>query len=79
MRVFLFIFLLALHTSLAQLEDVTVSTVYGDVVGQAVPTAAGKTINTFLGVPFALPPVGDLRFTVSMLSCNPVYFTISEI
>ena len=48
----------------AQTDDVTVSTVYGDVIGQGIPVASGKVINSFLGVPYAKPPVGDLRFTV---------------
>ncbi|KAH7711700.1 GES-1 protein [Aphelenchoides avenae] len=39
-----------------------VHTTYGDVQGFSVVTDKGTEANIFLGIPFATPPVGDLRF-----------------
>ena len=45
--------------------SVTVPTNYGDVEGivTSFPSASGpfKSVSKFLGVPFAAPPVGELR------------------
>ena len=47
-------------------QSVTVSTKYGQIEGlmASYPNASGpfKSVNKFLGVPFAAPPVGELRF-----------------
>ena len=46
--------------------SVTVSTKYGDVEGLLIsypnPTVPFKSVSKFLGVPFAAPPIGELRF-----------------
>ena len=46
--------------------SVTVSTKYGKIEGLSVsyPNASGsfKSVSKFLGVPFAAPPIGELRF-----------------
>ncbi|KAL9966491.1 hypothetical protein ACROYT_G024573 [Oculina patagonica] len=51
--------------SLVKSESVRVSTKYGDVEGlvASYPNASGpfKSVNKFLGVPFAAPPIGELR------------------
>ncbi|KAL9966490.1 hypothetical protein ACROYT_G024572 [Oculina patagonica] len=47
-------------------ESVRVSTKYGDIEGvvTSYPNASGpfRSISKFLGVPFAAPPIGELRF-----------------
>ena len=47
-------------------EDVTVMTEYGAVRGTVMPftnaTGPIKSVRRFLGIPFASPPVGELRF-----------------
>ncbi|XP_049850038.1 esterase FE4-like [Schistocerca gregaria] len=43
-------------------EYVTVSTQEGDVRGQVESTYTNKTMYSFRGIPYAEPPVGDLRF-----------------
>ena len=45
--------------------NITVSTKYGNIVGLA--TSKG---HTFLGIPYALPPVGDLRYEDEILSTS---------
>lgn len=37
----------------------------GDLIGQSEITAKNTSYYSFKGIPFAEPPVGDLRFTVS--------------
>ena len=37
-------------------------TEYGPVVGQTIPLDDGKSVNSFKGIPFARPPLGELRF-----------------
>lgn len=34
----------------------------GEIVGRYITSESGRTISGFLGIPFASPPVGDLRF-----------------
>src|SRR5690242_9464701 len=40
---------------------ITISTKKGDVTGY-ICKCGGRQVNTFLGIPFAQPPVGNLRF-----------------
>ena len=47
----------------AVVSGVTVSTKYGNIVG--LTTSKGQA---FLGIPYALPPVGDLRYENDILS-----------
>ena len=54
-------------TLLLQVQSTTVSTRYGKIEGltpASYPNAPGpfKSVSKFLGVPFASPPIGDLRF-----------------
>lgn len=58
---FILLFSLALLCS----ADPTVKTEYGEVVGFEFEEA-----DVFLGVPYAAPPLGELRFTVSLLSTS---------
>ncbi|KAL9966494.1 hypothetical protein ACROYT_G024577 [Oculina patagonica] len=57
--------LLPLVKSLAVVESVTVPTNYGDIEGVTTPypdaTGQFKSVSKFLGVPFAAPPIGELR------------------
>lgn len=50
------------HT-LAQ-DHVLVETDDGPVQGQVLTLHTGDRVNTFLGIPFAEPPVGHLRWQV---------------
>jgi carboxylesterase type B len=43
---------------------VTVDTKYGPVEGFTVPLHTGRFVNVFHGIPFAKPPVRDLRWRV---------------
>ena len=47
------------------LEDPVVETKYGTIIGSNVNISDGKVAHFFTGIPFAKPPVGNLRFEVS--------------
>lgn len=42
-------------------------TQYGDVRGKITSRLLGNNVEEFLGVPYAVPPVGNLRFKVGIL------------
>lgn len=48
-------------------RPIVVGTTYGAVVGSKRTTILGDVFYSFLGIPYAKPPVGDLRFKVSKL------------
>lgn len=41
-----------------------VSTTYGPIVGLRMIHEGGRQVDAFLGIPYAQPPVGPLRFKV---------------
>ncbi|GFN75757.1 neuroligin-3 [Plakobranchus ocellatus] len=43
-------------------SDITVTTSYGDLKGRTYSISSSVNLDIFLGVPYARPPVGDLRF-----------------
>ena len=45
-----------------QSEDLLVNTTNGAVLGRYMKSNTGRTIRAFMGIPYAEPPVGDLRF-----------------
>jgi carboxylesterase type B len=48
-------------------ETVIVRVAQGSLRGQKVKTEAGATYYSFHAIPFAKPPVGPLRFKVSLI------------
>lgn len=34
----------------------------GDILGRYITSETGRTISAFIGIPFASPPIGELRF-----------------
>lgn len=52
-----------LDLSFSQQTVVNIPTV-GSVQGSVLTSASGRNFNAFRGIPFGLPPVGDLRFKV---------------
>ncbi len=48
--------------ALKQEEKIEVTTQHGIIQGRVQTTKMGKKVDTFLGVPFAVPPVGEKRF-----------------
>lgn len=66
LRVFLCItlFILADH---ANANDVEISITQGTLTGKYEKTWKGRTFSAFTGIPYAKPPVGDLRFKARIL------------
>ncbi|CAJ0952424.1 unnamed protein product, partial [Mesorhabditis belari] len=58
----IFCFILFLNFAYGALPAPMVITKYGAVVGSAQITQDGTVINEFMGIPFAQPPVGKLRW-----------------
>ena len=56
-----------LCTWLWSVEGQIVDTKYGLVEGHVVRLSDGSAVNSFLGIPFARPPLGALRWQVCML------------
>ena len=54
------------HLAAGDIGEVLVVTEYGTVVGLG---GGNATVNQFLGVPFAAPPVGPLRWCVCVCVC----------
>ncbi len=50
-------------------DHVIVDTMDGPVQGDVLNLHTGDKINTFLGIPYAEPPVGSLRWQVSHSLC----------
>ncbi|KAE9547531.1 hypothetical protein FO519_009258 [Halicephalobus sp. NKZ332] len=55
-------FIFSFLTVIAALGDPVVKTKYGTIIGSNFNISAGRTIEFFTGIPFAKPPVGELRF-----------------
>ena len=58
----LFLFLILLSAVKSDVSGPRVRTKYGWIQGQTI-SVRDKLIDEFVGVPFAKPPVGDLRFS----------------
>uniref|UniRef100_A0A0N4Z6M8 Carboxylic ester hydrolase n=1 Tax=Parastrongyloides trichosuri TaxID=131310 RepID=A0A0N4Z6M8_PARTI len=43
-------------------EGSTIDTIYGPVIGKRIIDEKDKEVDAFLGIPFAKPPIGELRF-----------------
>lgn len=46
------------------IENVWVNTTNGQIKGRVQKTVAGTIFHTFSGIPFAEPPINELRFQV---------------
>jgi hypothetical protein len=57
-----------LATALSQ-EDIAVTVQQGRLRGISVESVRRQELLAFLGIPYASPPVGDLRFKVGFGSC----------
>ncbi|XP_013189471.2 juvenile hormone esterase [Amyelois transitella] len=55
------IIVLIIHTVNSE-SDLTVLTPLGEIRGYHMKTREGREISAFTGIPYAIPPLGDLRF-----------------
>lgn len=58
------VLLLAACTLTSALDDPRVTLDQGSLRGKTLKSRGGKQILTFRGIPYAAPPVGNLRFKV---------------
>lgn len=58
----------ALNADIVRGDSPTVKTLNGMLCGTTMPTRHGRDIYAFLGIPYAAPPLGELRFKVK-ISC----------
>lgn len=66
--------------SYEEIDELIVQINDGEILGRYMTTESGKTISAFVGIPFASPPVGDLRFTApqKVVPWNGTLFTQQE-
>lgn len=58
---FYFLLVLSLKAYCTESSSPVASTEYGNIHGITLKTRLGRTISGFLGIPYAVPPVGKLR------------------
>lgn len=61
LKIFFFILFIGLCRARTS-TDLQVRIEDGRMVGRYLTTQSGRTIRAFMGIPYAEPPVGDLRF-----------------
>lgn len=64
LRLLLVVVSLAIAVCTNGASAVIVSTAYGRVEGNTVQLDDGVSVNSWYGIPFAAPPVGQFRFEV---------------
>lgn len=62
LTIFFFSILFHFCFSFQDTEDLTLRINDGEILGRYITSHSGRTISAFMGIPFARPPVGDLRF-----------------
>lgn len=65
MKIFYFVTLFTLlHTSFAYqvIKELRKQINDGEILGRYITSESGRTVSAFIGIPFAAPPVGNLRF-----------------
>lgn len=63
----LFVYCLKLVSDVRAYDKVLVNIDDGPVLGDVIVLNTGVKINTFLGIPYAEPPTGSLRWKVTSL------------
>lgn len=69
----LFLVVVALCIAVRSDEDAPrVKTSLGNIKGYLKISKHGKLYEAYEGVPYALPPIGELRFKVRITLCTPI-------
>lgn len=66
MNLLILIIELTLLLQFAQCSQLIVNTTCGTLIGLEFTTANGRIVAAFHGIPFAKPPLGELRFQVKV-------------
>lgn len=65
-RLFVFLALAVVYVNCRTSETLKVKLSHGgSVIGRYLTTVKGRGMRAFMGIPYAKPPVGELRFMVS--------------
>ncbi len=77
LTIFLFVVSVQFGWSFQDTADLTVRINDGQILGRYMTSESGRTIKAFMGIPFASPPVGNLRFKApqSVAPWNDILFT----
>lgn len=62
LTIFLLLVCVQFGSSFQDTEDLTLRINDGQILGRYMTSESGRTIKAFMGIPFARPPVGNLRF-----------------
>lgn len=57
--------LFLLFLLIVKIENTVISTKYGKINGFDYKTESGRVAEIYLGIPFAQPPINNLKFEVS--------------
>ena len=68
----LVILMTSVSAQLLDLNSATVTTSFGRIRGFTQDIGDGKSVLSFIGIPFAAPPTRGNRFRVSVKSVDPV-------
>lgn len=58
-----------LRATLKKMDKPVVDTSFGALFGRVSEDSNGKSYYSFQGIPYAKPPVGQLRFKVNITQC----------
>lgn len=72
---YLVVFIVCIGLESASDVKPSVTVAQGKLAGSWMKTRGGRTVAAFRGVPYAAPPIGELRFKVAIVFCHDYILT----